>query len=95
MARVNINKGPIIQFKIKEINKSFLLAKTLFNSSYFTFAKGGYIIKIKPMAMGILVEPLENLFIKPGVPGKIFPMSTPIAMAKNIHKLRYLSKKDK
>jgi hypothetical protein len=39
------------------------LEKTSPIFSYFTFAKGGYIIKIKPIANGILVVPLENELI--------------------------------
>ena len=61
--------------------------------SYFTFANGGYIINIKPMAKGILVVPLENELIKPEDDGIKFPIATPIAMARNIHKVRYRSKK--
>jgi hypothetical protein len=31
----------------------------------FTFANGGYIIRVNPMANGILVVSLENELIKP------------------------------
>ena len=43
---------------------------TLGNKEYFTLAKGGYIINIKPMAMGILVVPLLNELTKSGKVGK-------------------------
>jgi len=33
--------------------------------SYLTFASGGYIIKIKPIANGIFVVPLENELMNP------------------------------
>jgi hypothetical protein len=37
--------------------------------SYFTLARGGYIISIKPIAKGILVVPLENELINPDEEG--------------------------
>jgi hypothetical protein len=54
--------------------------------------RGGYIIKIKPIANGILVVPLLNEFINSGVSGMKYPMATPIAMAKKIQRVRYRSK---
>ena len=38
----------------------FLSLNTLPNSSYFTFAKGGYIIRISPIAKGIFVVPTSK-----------------------------------
>ena len=58
-----------------------------------TFAKGGYIIKIKPIAIGMLVVPLLNEFIMLGNVGIKYPSPTPIAIATNIHKVRFLSRK--
>jgi hypothetical protein len=56
-------------------------------------AKGGYIISIKPIANGILVVPLENELIKSALEGIKYPIETPKAIAKNIHRVKYLSKK--
>jgi hypothetical protein len=49
---------------------------------------------MSPMAMGILVVPTLNLFIKRGKYGKIYPIPTPKSMAKKIQRVRYWSKKD-
>ena len=54
-AKKNINTGPIIQFWNKDRAKTFLSLNTSIIFSYFTFAKGGYIIKIRPIAIGIFV----------------------------------------
>jgi hypothetical protein len=56
-------------------------------------ASGGYIINIKPMAKGIFVVPEEKELIKSFEDGKKFPIPTPTAMAKNIQRVRNLSKK--
>ncbi len=58
-------------------------------------AKGGYIIKIKPMAIGMLVVLSGDVFNdsqKTAIPGKKYPDNTPIAMARKIHIVRYRSK---
>jgi hypothetical protein len=85
--------GPIIQLRNNETPNTFVFLKTSLILSYFTFAKGGYIIKIRPMANGILVVPDEKEFINPDDDGKKYPMETPIPIAKNIHSVKYLSKK--
>jgi hypothetical protein len=61
--------------------------------SYFTFARGGYIIRIKPMASGILVVPLEKEFMNVEEEGIKYPIATPIRIARNIHKVRLRSRK--
>jgi hypothetical protein len=93
MARININTGPIIQFRNNETPNTFVFLKTSLILSYFTFAKGGYIIRIRPMAKGILVVPDEKELINADDDGKKYPMETPTAIAKNIHKVKYRSKK--
>ena len=55
----------------------FVFLKTAFILSYFTFAKGGYIIKISPMANGMLVVPFEKELMNPGLSGIKLPMQTP------------------
>ena len=57
MANRNMRMGPITQFWIKERVRTLKFLKTWGSSSYRTLARGGYIIRIKPMAMGILVVP--------------------------------------
>ena len=47
----NINNGPIIQFWTSEIPRIRVFLKIRGSSSYFTFASGGYIIRINPMAI--------------------------------------------
>jgi hypothetical protein len=60
IASRNISIGPIIQLRNKDIPKTFVLLKTSFSFSYLTFANGGYIISIKPIAKGMFVVPEEN-----------------------------------
>lgn len=55
--------GPIIQLRNNEAPNTFVFLKTSFSLSYLTFANGGYIISIKPIAKGIFVVPVENEFI--------------------------------
>jgi hypothetical protein len=54
----------------------------------FYFANGGYIIRISPIAKGILVVPLEKELMKSPLKGKKLPMATPIAMARNIQRVK-------
>jgi hypothetical protein len=53
---------------------------------------GGYIIKINPMANGILVVPEEKELIKSDELGIKYPILTPISIAKNIHNVKNRSK---
>jgi len=85
--------GPIIQLRNNETPNTFVFLKTSFILSYFTFAKGGYIIKIRPIANGIFVVPEEKELMNMDDEGKKYPMETPMAIAKNIHSVKYLSKK--
>lgn len=64
-------------------------------SSYFTLASGGYIIRIKPIAIGMLVDPIERLFNALGTPSNNAPRPTPSAMAAKIQSVRYRSRKDR
>ena len=68
-ASTNISTGPISQFCTRDKPRIFLFWNTSGISSYFTLAKGGYIITIKPMAMGMLVVPTWKLLMKDSVPG--------------------------
>jgi hypothetical protein len=83
----------MIQFRSREVPSIFVSLNTLPIFSYFTLASGGYIIRIRPMASGILVVPLEKELIKSDEDGKRNPIDTPIAIARKIHKVRYRSRK--
>ena len=70
MARTNIKIGPTNQFKTREMDRILVFLNTFGSKEYLTFAKGGYIIKINPMAMGMLLVPLLNELTKSGKLGK-------------------------
>jgi len=59
---MNIKIGPMIQFSSKDNPNTLWFLNTLPNSSYLTLVRGGYIITIKPMAMGIDVVSIDRLF---------------------------------
>lgn len=92
MERQNIKKGPIIHVRKMDRDKSF----TFLNNSgillNLTLARGGYIINIKPMASGILVVPSDIEFMNAELEGIKYPIPIPVAIAKNIQRVRYLSK---
>jgi hypothetical protein len=69
MARRNITIGPIIQFIVRDRLKSLRFLNTRGSFSYLTFARGGYIIRIRPIAIGMLVVPELNEFQNPEMPG--------------------------
>ena len=85
--------GPITQFRSNDAPSILVLLKTSPIFSYRTFASGGYIINISPIAMGILVVPDEKELMKPDEVGIKYPIATPIAIATNIQKVKYLSRK--
>ena len=60
MAKTNIKNGPIIHVIKNDRDNNLRFLNTLGTSESLTFTKGGYIIKISPIAKGILVAPLEN-----------------------------------
>jgi len=94
-ARANISTGPSTQFWNRDSSSTRLSAKTPDSSSYFTRASGGYIIRIRPMAMGMLVVPTDMPSIQSGSPGTTAPSSTPIAIATKIHTVSQRSRKDR
>ncbi len=63
--------GPTIQFCTREMPRIFQLWKTSPSSSYFTLAKGGYIMTINPIAMGMLVVPTWKRLMKPATAGEL------------------------
>jgi hypothetical protein len=95
IARANMRTGPIIQFWIRERPRILKFLKTPPNYSYLTFASGGYIIRIKPMAIGILVVLSGEDFNESqndAIAGKKYPEKTPRNIARNIQRVRYLSR---
>ncbi len=76
------------QFCTSESARIFLLRKTSPSSSYFTLANGGYIIRIRPIAMGMLVVPTVKRLTNSFVPGISQPAQIPTAMATKIQSVR-------
>ncbi|OPY61855.1 MAG: hypothetical protein A4E57_04103 [Syntrophorhabdaceae bacterium PtaU1.Bin034] len=58
MARTNMKIGPITQFCTSDRPRTLTFLNTSPRSSYLTLAKGGYIMRIRPMAIGTLMVPL-------------------------------------
>ncbi len=94
MARANMRIGPMTQFCTSESPRIFLFRKTSPSSSYFTLASGGYIIRIRPIAIGTLVVPTWKLLMKASVPWMKYPSPTPRAIAAKIQSVKYLSMKE-
>ena len=88
-----MRNGPKIQVIRKETTSNLGFANTFGICENFTFVNGGYIIKIKPIANGILVVPFENEFIKSSADGIKYPIAIPTPIARKIQIVRYLSKK--
>jgi spore cortex formation protein SpoVR/YcgB (stage V sporulation) len=70
------------------------LRKTSPSFSYLTFANGGYIMMMRPMAIGMFVVPDWKRLTKPAVEGTKWPRATPIAMARKIHRVRKRSRNE-
>ncbi len=65
----NISTGPTSQFCTSDRPITLQSENTFGNSSYFTFASGGYIIRIKPTAMSRLVcSPTVSAALKRATP---------------------------
>ncbi|MNP21989.1 hypothetical protein D3C76_1146320 [compost metagenome] len=94
IARRNIRIGPITQFCSKDNSITFQSLNTRPNFSYFTLASGGYIMTIKPIAIGMEVVPTcmrERNSEKFGI--KV-PRNSPRAIEAKIHTVKYRSRKD-
>jgi hypothetical protein len=91
-ANTNINKGAMIQVMNKDIPINFKFLNIRGISSYLTFAIGGYIIKINPIAKGMLVVPLDKLSKESAIVVK-YPNPTPINIAAKIQSVKKRSKK--
>jgi hypothetical protein len=85
----------MIQFCTRDRPSILKFLNTPPNSSYLTFASGGYIIRIRPIAIGILVVLSGEDFNesqKTAMDGNKKPEKTPTNIARNIHKVRYRSR---
>ncbi len=60
--------GPMIQFCTSERPRILQLRNTSPSSSYLTFASGGYIIRIRPRAMGMFVVPAWKRLMNASTP---------------------------
>ena len=94
IAKPDIKIGPMIQLRIKDNDMLVRSLKISGKASNYTFANGGYIIKMSPRAIGIFVEPMESVSIKSGRPGKRFPRAIPMNIAANIHNVKKRSRKE-
>ena len=88
IASANMKTGPITQFWMRERPRTFLSRKTAGNSSYRTLAKGGYIIKMRPSAIGTFVAPIWKESMKPLTLGTSVPSAMPAPIAAKIHTVR-------
>jgi hypothetical protein len=87
-ARRNIKKGPKIHVMKKESESSFGLFRIECSFVKSTFTRGGYIIIINPIASGIFVVLYVILSINVDTSGTKYPIETPTAIAKKIHKVK-------
>lgn len=83
-ARANMRMGQTTQLSRRERARSLLSLKTSGIFEYWTFAKGEYIMRMSPAAMGIFVVPTLMESSATETPGKAAPMPTPVTMARNI-----------
>src|SRR5690606_32317793 len=93
MASTNIKTGPITQFRISEMERILTFLNIWGNKEYLTLANGGYIINMRPMAIGKFVVPWLKELRCSGKEGIKYPIPMPTAMARNIQRVRFLSRK--
>ena len=87
-ASANIRIGPTTQFWTSDSASTLPLRKTRGISSYRTFASGGYIIRMSPIAIGSEVVPTLSRFRAGTTPGTSQPSATPGAIARKIQTVR-------
>ncbi len=63
MARTNMRIGPTIQFWTRDRPSTFVFRNTEPSFSYRTLASGGYIMRMRPMAMGKEVVPTLSFWL--------------------------------
>jgi hypothetical protein len=87
-ASANMSTGPTTQFCTRESPRTLPLRKTRGSSSYRTFASGGYIMRMRPMAMGMDVVPTLIRSSAGTTPGTAQPTRIPAPMARKIQNVR-------
>jgi hypothetical protein len=89
IARKNMRIGPTTQFCTSDNVRMRLSAKTFGSCEYFTFASGGYIMRMSPMAIGRFVVPTVMGAKNPaGSEITKWPRTTPRPMAAKIQTVR-------
>src|SRR3990172_8685036 len=85
-ARANMRNGPRIQFwtRLTAMIRRFDARRG--RSSYRTRARGGYIIQIRPTAIGIETPDQERASRLAERPGTVAPRPAPAAIARQIHR---------
>jgi hypothetical protein len=76
----------------RDENNKRLLLKVAGTFAKSTLVKGGYIIRMSPMARGTFVVPMATFDNNPSTLGIIFPSRTPTPMAKKIQRVKKRSK---
>ena len=92
IARTNMRHRPNDPILKSESPRIPSFRKTSGSSSYLTFVKGGYIMTIRPRAIGIEVVPMLKRLRNGTTPGIAEPRSTPSIIAPKIHAVRYRSR---
>src|SRR4030067_139059 len=84
-ARANMRNGTRIQFwtRLTPMTRGFDARRG--RSSYRTRARGGYIIQIRPTAIGIETPDQEKASRLAERPGTVAPRPTPAALARQSH----------
>ncbi len=83
-----MRNGPSNQFCKSDSNSTFQSLNTRHISSYFTFANGGYIMTINPIAIGMDVVPIDMDSNASPTLGMVILNTTPIPIATNIQRVR-------
>jgi len=92
IANKNIKKGPTIHVIKRDENNKRLLLKVAGTFLKSTLVKGGYIMRMSPIARGTFVVPTATFDNNPSTSGIIFPSKTPTPMAKKIQRVKKRSK---
>ena len=92
VANKNIKKGPTIQVMKNEADNNLGFSNICGTFEKSILVNGGYIIKIKPIAKGIFVVPVEKELIKLAELGIKYPILTPTNIAKKIQSVKNWSK---
>lgn len=93
-AKPNMRIGPMIQFCTRDNASTRRSRNTSPISSYRTFARGGYIMRMSPTAIGTEVVPTLARSSIGTNPGTKYPSPTPTAIATKIQSVRNRSRNE-